>query len=77
VPALESASDPKMGKWVFIYAGVGDCKAFLWSHSTRMLSDITAQNRGEVLDARDCGGRLGLPIFLIYLGSPLSPTFIV
>jgi hypothetical protein len=46
-------------RWTFIFAGVGDCKAFLWSNSTRQISDITSTNRGEVLDARDCGGRLG------------------
>jgi len=46
-------------KWTFIFGSVGDCKAFLWSHNTQNIIDLTESNRAEVIDARDCGGRLG------------------
>jgi serine/threonine protein phosphatase PrpC len=45
--------------WAFVFAAVGDCKAFLFSRASRRVTDLTAGNRTNVLDARDCGGRLG------------------
>lgn len=46
-------------KWAFVCASVGDCKAFLFHAATNTLTEITAGNRGNITDARDCGGRLG------------------
>mmetsp|Transcript_4681 Transcript_4681/g.16466 ORF Transcript_4681/g.16466 Transcript_4681/m.16466 type:complete len:882 (+) Transcript_4681:111-2756(+) len=46
-------------KWAFVFANVGDCKAFVYSPSTRTARDITKQNRAASSSARDCGGRLG------------------
>jgi len=45
--------------WGFICGSVGDCKAFHWSHETKIVKDITIGNRQNLLDARDPGGRLG------------------
>ena len=38
---------------------IGDCKCFLWEAETETVRDITSGNRGNIIDARDCGGRLG------------------
>lgn len=46
-------------KWAFVFANVGDCKAFVYSPATRTARDITKQNRAASSSARDCGGRLG------------------
>ena len=49
---------PEMKKWAFVFGNVGDCKAFLYSPTTRQLSDVTPEARVSS-DATDCGGRLG------------------
>jgi hypothetical protein len=46
-------------KWAFVCAGLGDCKAFHWSSKTGEVIDITVNNRQNITDARDPGGRLG------------------
>ncbi|KAM9997912.1 hypothetical protein ACTFIY_007566 [Dictyostelium cf. discoideum] len=46
-------------KWGFICASVGDCKAFHYSASSKKFTDITKNNRGNVDDPKDPGGRLG------------------
>ncbi|GAM23843.1 hypothetical protein SAMD00019534_070180 [Acytostelium subglobosum LB1] len=58
---LAAAKDPNTppSRWGFICASVGDCKAFHYSHSTKKFADITKNNRGNVDDAKDPGGRLG------------------
>ena len=38
---------------------IGDCKCFLWERATARVRDITVDNRGNLLDATDPGGRLG------------------
>ena len=54
VPA--GAGDAEYG--VFLLS-IGDCKCFLWDCRTRKVRDITIDNRGNLLDATDPGGRLG------------------
>lgn len=49
-------SDPK---WGILCASVGDCKAFIASHKTKQVVDVTMGNRNNVVDGRDPGGRLG------------------
>eukprot|EP01101_Sappina_pedata_P006045 TRINITY_DN290_c2_g1_i1.p1 TRINITY_DN290_c2_g1~~TRINITY_DN290_c2_g1_i1.p1 ORF type:complete len:824 (-),score=203.32 TRINITY_DN290_c2_g1_i1:579-3050(-) len=46
-------------QWSFVCASVGDCKAFHWSKRTHEVKDVTAGNRTNLLNASDCGGRLG------------------
>jgi len=38
---------------------IGDCKCFLWESATGKVRDITVDNRGNLLDPTDPGGRLG------------------
>ncbi len=50
---------PESGKnFVFIFASIGDCKAYCYSPKTDTVQEITVGNRGGV-DAKDPGGRLG------------------
>eukprot|EP01103_Thecamoeba_quadrilineata_P000992 TRINITY_DN1087_c0_g4_i1.p1 TRINITY_DN1087_c0_g4~~TRINITY_DN1087_c0_g4_i1.p1 ORF type:complete len:610 (-),score=107.04 TRINITY_DN1087_c0_g4_i1:171-1967(-) len=44
---------------VLYVASIGDCKAFVWSQNSRTVKDITYSNRDSVLNASDCGGRIG------------------
>eukprot|EP01114_Cavostelium_apophysatum_P006009 TRINITY_DN171_c1_g2_i1.p1 TRINITY_DN171_c1_g2~~TRINITY_DN171_c1_g2_i1.p1 ORF type:complete len:915 (+),score=253.68 TRINITY_DN171_c1_g2_i1:218-2962(+) len=51
--------DPKTGsRFAFVFASVGDCKAYLYSAKTGKVDEITKGNRGG-RDLRDPGGRLG------------------
>jgi hypothetical protein len=43
--------------WLFVCASVGDCKAFVYSPNTGLITDVTSANRR--LSATDPGGRLG------------------
>lgn len=46
--------------WVFVFASVGDCKAFLWVNKHQRIEELTPDSRNEnAADASDCGGRLG------------------
>ena len=46
--------------WVFIFASIGDCKAFLWQSRKKRIEELTPDSRNEnFLDASDCGGRVG------------------
>eukprot|EP00324_Dicrateria_rotunda_P002203 CAMPEP_0206160658 /NCGR_PEP_ID=MMETSP1474-20131121/6971_1 /ASSEMBLY_ACC=CAM_ASM_001110 /TAXON_ID=97495 /ORGANISM="Imantonia sp., Strain RCC918" /LENGTH=294 /DNA_ID=CAMNT_0053562131 /DNA_START=282 /DNA_END=1163 /DNA_ORIENTATION=- len=57
---LAKLKEPADGKnWVFVCVSVGDCKAFYYSMKEHTFVDITAGNRLNLSDARDCGGRLG------------------
>ena len=38
--------------WGFVCCSVGDCKAFLYSHKNKEVTDITAGNRSNVTDTR-------------------------
>lgn len=44
-------------KWGFLCCSVGDCKAFCLSRNR--VTEITVGSRYGVMDASDCGGRLG------------------
>ncbi|KAF2078050.1 hypothetical protein CYY_000688 [Polysphondylium violaceum] len=59
--ASKTLKDPNTppSKWGFICASVGDCKAFHYSASSKKFTDITKNNRGNVDDPKDPGGRLG------------------
>jgi hypothetical protein len=46
-------------EFVFVSAGVGDCKAYLYSARDGSARDITRGNRSNQTDASDPGGRLG------------------
>ena len=46
---------------------VHNCKAFVWSKMSRNITDITESGRSAVLNAKDCGGRIG-PYF--HTGQP-------
>ncbi|EFA82233.1 protein phosphatase 2C-related protein [Heterostelium album PN500] len=54
-----AAREPAPSKWGFICASVGDCKAFHYNHTNKKFTDITKNNRGNVDDPKDPGGRLG------------------
>eukprot|EP01133_Synstelium_polycarpum_P008018 gene8018-9420_t len=58
---VSNARDPNAppSRWGFICASVGDCKAFHYNHSSKKFTDITKNNRGNVDDPKDPGGRLG------------------
>eukprot|EP01094_Clydonella_sp_ATCC50884_P011330 TRINITY_DN21127_c0_g1_i1.p1 TRINITY_DN21127_c0_g1~~TRINITY_DN21127_c0_g1_i1.p1 ORF type:complete len:754 (+),score=257.55 TRINITY_DN21127_c0_g1_i1:278-2539(+) len=45
--------------WAFVCASVGDCKAFVYRHKEECFDEITKGNRSNLIDASDCGGRLG------------------
>ena len=47
-------------RWYFISVSVGDCKAFLYSRTSRQVTDITQGNRLNLSDPCDPGGRIGL-----------------
>mmetsp|Transcript_1556 Transcript_1556/g.5485 ORF Transcript_1556/g.5485 Transcript_1556/m.5485 type:complete len:745 (+) Transcript_1556:203-2437(+) len=54
--------NPRQSKtdWVFVFASVGDCKAFLWVDKYQRIEELTPDSRNEnAADASDCGGRLG------------------
>lgn len=56
----KAKEDPKKGdSWMFACVSIGDCKAYHYSAATKSVVDLTAGNRKNVYDARDCGGRLG------------------
>jgi hypothetical protein len=55
---LHLDEDASVGKYGFVCASVGDCKAYLWSKRTGQVQDITRCNRSGV-DATDPGGRIG------------------
>eukprot|EP01113_Clastostelium_recurvatum_P046662 TRINITY_DN820_c0_g1_i2.p1 TRINITY_DN820_c0_g1~~TRINITY_DN820_c0_g1_i2.p1 ORF type:complete len:956 (+),score=243.32 TRINITY_DN820_c0_g1_i2:188-3055(+) len=46
-------------RWAFVCASVGDCKAFSFSPQSGQVREVTEGSRPLVLDASDCGGRLG------------------
>eukprot|EP01087_Luapelamoeba_hula_P010704 TRINITY_DN2840_c0_g1_i1.p1 TRINITY_DN2840_c0_g1~~TRINITY_DN2840_c0_g1_i1.p1 ORF type:complete len:683 (-),score=113.32 TRINITY_DN2840_c0_g1_i1:34-2082(-) len=46
-------------QWVFLCAGVGDCKALHYSQQEKKLRDITTACRSDLFDSTDPGGRLG------------------
>lgn len=51
---------PESHEWGFVFANIGDCKAFIWRHASGEVSDITATNRcGSSNNASDPGGRIG------------------
>ena len=54
-------NEPKNIKdWVFIFASIGDCKAFLYDKKKKTVEELTPDSRGEnFMDASDCGGRIG------------------
>jgi len=56
---LRLKEDSTPSKWAWISVSVGDCKCFHYQTSKDIITDITAGNRQNVYDARDCGGRLG------------------
>jgi len=45
--------------WAFVFASVGDCKAFHWSCKTGRVTDLCVGNRNNPHDPRDCGGCIG------------------
>jgi len=45
--------------WVFVGVSVGDCKAFHYSVRKKIVTDITAGNRGAKNEISDPGGRIG------------------
>ncbi|KAL6057011.1 TipA [Balamuthia mandrillaris] len=45
--------------WGFLCCNVGDCKAYHFSMADKSITDITDNNRVNISDARDPGGRLG------------------
>ncbi len=47
-----------LGKFMFFFVSVGDCKAFCWKGPTNRFVDVTVGARGDN-DARDPGGRIG------------------
>ena len=53
-----STTIPSSG-WAFVFGSVGDCKVFLYNPVQQKITDITSYNRGESINAADCGGRLG------------------
>ncbi|ELR13488.1 protein phosphatase 2c-related protein [Acanthamoeba castellanii str. Neff] len=58
---LEESEAEQLGsQWVFVCVSVGDCKAYLYSPSSRQVIDVTrAGNRSAKADMSDPGGRLG------------------
>lgn len=46
-------------QWMFACISVGDCKAFHYSIQNNKIVDITKDNRGNINNASDPGGRLG------------------
>lgn len=57
---LEIEPDAKANsRWAFICLSLGDCKAYIWSHKTGQVTEITEGNRQNITDARDPGGRIG------------------
>ncbi len=71
-PGLRSASPGHIAQWspdfnlpskkeyVFVCAGVGDCKAYAFLQKERKVIDLTSRNReASENDASDPGGRLG------------------
>ena len=56
----DASAEPSAPKqWALVCASVGDCKAFVYSPSTHLIREITVGNRNNLIDASDCGGRLG------------------
>ncbi|EFA76545.1 hypothetical protein PPL_10313 [Heterostelium album PN500] len=58
-PTRSNNRDTLSTKWGFICASVGDCKVFHYNHANKKFTDITKNNRGNVDDPKDPGGRLG------------------
>jgi serine/threonine protein phosphatase PrpC len=51
--------DYDLDEWAFVCVSVGDCKAFVWNHTTQTVVDVTQGNRTPNQEITDCGGRLG------------------
>jgi serine/threonine protein phosphatase PrpC len=51
--------DTAEGKYAFVCASVGDCKAMCYNKGLATLEDITATNRTNLCNQTDPGGRLG------------------
>jgi len=52
-------ADKQAGEYGVCLLSIGDCKCFLWDSNTGKVRDITVDNRGNLLDPTDPGGRLG------------------
>uniref|UniRef100_A0A7S4I9M4 PPM-type phosphatase domain-containing protein n=1 Tax=Vannella robusta TaxID=1487602 RepID=A0A7S4I9M4_9EUKA len=60
LPGHEDTPEEELDDWVFVFASIGDCKAFLWQSRNKRIEELTPDSRGEnFLDASDCGGRIG------------------
>merc|ERR1712137_181934 len=60
LPKQKNAFPKDIKDWVFIFASIGDCKAFLWDSKKQSVEELTPDSRGDsFLDASDCGGRIG------------------
>merc|ERR1712137_1175832 len=61
LPGNEEKAEEELDDWVFIFASIGDCKAFLWDSKNERVEELTPDSRsGEnFLDPSDCGGRIG------------------
>jgi len=57
---IDMSGKPNIQEFVFICAGVGDCKAYAFSQRKRSVTDFTSRSRAKSAnDASDPGGRLG------------------
>ena len=60
LPSQEEVPSSKLKDWVFTFACIGDCKAFLWVKNKQFIEELTPDSRGDnFMDASDCGGRIG------------------
>ena len=60
LPGNEDLPVETINDWVFVFASIGDCKAFLWQSKHKRIEELTPDSRNEnFLDASDCGGRVG------------------
>ena len=60
LPGQEGIPESNLNDWVFVFASIGDCKAFLYDSKSKKIEELTPDSRGEnFLDASDCGGRIG------------------
>ena len=60
LPQQKNTSPKDIKDWVFVFASIGDCKAFLWDSKKKIIEELTPDSRGDnFMDASDCGGRIG------------------
>jgi len=76
-----SIEEPNSSPFHFVFASVGDCKAFRYNARDRKVTDLTPGNRLDLTDPRDPGGRLGklsslsLTSIMLSLSSHIASNF--